>query len=156
MPTKERYPLERLSIETIFPVYFSKNHFAHNSRSMESPQTESRPVGSATSLAERWSKCRSDGRDLWQRAADDRGRHDAAAIDDCRYITKRSMVYQVASQLHQLRTGFSEFGAFAAVEGDVGRERLAFETIAGVDETVATAVDVRVVDLCGVTDEDEL
>ena len=57
---------------------------------------------------------------------------------------------------HQPRTRFGEFGALAAVEGDVGGERLAFQAVAGVNEAVAAAVDVGVVDLRGVADEHEL
>ncbi len=57
--------------------------------------------------------------------------------------------------LHAFGAGFGEGAAFAFAEGDVGGARLAFEAGAGVDEAVAEAVDVGVIDLGGVADEDE-
>src|ERR1035437_9245690 len=57
---------------------------------------------------------------------------------------------------HQTGTGFRQFGALATGERDVGHEGLAFETVAGVDQSVAAAVHIRMVDLGWVADHHQL
>mgnify|MGYP006216520303 CR=1 FL=1 len=45
--------------------------------------------------------------------------------------------------LHQSGADVRQFRAFAAVEGDMGGEGLAFEAVARVNEAVAAAVHIR-------------
>lgn len=58
-------------------------------------------------------------------------------------------------ELHQPSPGFGEVAAFAATEGDVCDEGLTFHAVASVDETIAAAIDVGMIDLIGIANHDE-
>jgi len=56
---------------------------------------------------------------------------------------------------HQLRTCFCKLGTFAAIKRDVGDKRLTFQPVSRVNEAVAAAVDIRIINLRRVPNEDE-
>ena len=57
-------------------------------------------------------------------------------------------------QLHAICSCFRQGTTFPPAEGDVGNERLSFEAVPRVDESITLAVDIGVVDLGGVSYED--
>lgn len=58
--------------------------------------------------------------------------------------------------LHQSRAGLGQLGPLAAIQRNMRHEGLTFEPVAGVNEAVAAAVDIRIVDLGRVANQHQL